>query len=118
MQLEISILSSIFMVTSSTQSVATFMAPSAFLGGVTRTSFAPSAQPIQMALFDTDTFPREGNDMKSLSISTYPKRMGVSEVFSVNLPKDMEEAAMSVIFSFDKGSKVKKHSHPASGKYF
>ena len=53
-----------------------------------------------------------------LSISTYPKRMFVTEVFSMNFSKDMEEAAMSMIFSFDKGNKVKKYSHPASGKYF
>ena len=44
--------------------------------------------------------------------------MFVTEVFSVNFSKDMEEAAMSMIFSFDKGNKVKKYSHPASGKYF
>lgn len=44
--------------------------------------------------------------------------MGVSEVYGVNLPEDIKAALMTVVFSFDEGSKVKKHNHPTSGTHF
>lgn len=44
--------------------------------------------------------------------------MGVSEVFTVGLPKDTTDATLPLMFSFDEGSKVKRHSHPKRGSYF
>ena len=121
MQLKISILSSIFMVASCTQSVAAFTAPAFIASSAgSASSIAALSRPsaLRMALIDNDSFPRDPKNERSLSDGTYPKQMGVSNVFARDLPEDIEEKVMSMIFSFDEGSKVKKHSHIGSGSYF
>ena len=122
MQFKISILSSIFMVASCTQSVAAFTTTPAFVAtsaGTASSIKALARHPaLRMALIDNDTFPRDPKNERSLSDGTYPKEMGVSNVFARELPEDIEEKSMSMMFSFDEGSKVKKHSHVGSGSYF
>lgn len=71
-----------------------------------------------MALIDNESIRKEPDEGQSLADGTFPKSMGVSEVFTVELPKDMTDVTLPLMFSFDEGSKVKRHSHPKSGSYF
>ena len=114
----------LFAVASNTQAVAAFTTQSILWGAVAKTTSysAPSnisavSQPLRMALIDSDSIVMSSDHKKSFSDSIYPKEMGVTDVYGINnLPEDVQEKTMT--FSFDKGSKVKKHSHPASGSYF
>ena len=77
---------------------------------------SPTTPPLFMAgLIDLGNIGKT-EDASALSDGIVPKEMGVTEVFSVDLPSEI--GGETKIFALGEGAKVKKHAHPGSGQYF